>query len=333
MLNEFLKEIFEITTNTRIHWVYLIPTVLISLLYVRRLNLFNFKYFWNQSSKLDLKLFLTNRIFKFFFILPFEVAAIYQVCKLVLSSSNLPNLGLNLSSTSALVLYTSALFVFDDFLRFIQHYIMHKVPALWEIHKVHHSAHTLNPMSLYRVHFIEVGISAIRRIFGTTVLTCTMFVISTQSISGYQIAGALAFNFIFNVLGGNLRHSHIPLSFGFLERIFISPLQHQIHHSKNSAHFDKNFGVALSVWDQIFKTWHKGRVSSPIKVGLSYNERNHTNDLVSALFDPLKTAGRKIFKIKSKQKTYRPATPADLFLEPSTIHQPILSQKQQGELL
>jgi len=331
-----LNEIFEITTNTRIHLIYLIPTLAISLFFARSLNLFSFKYFWNESSKLDLQLFVTNRIFKFFLILPFEATAVYQTCKFVLSSPDLPNLGLNLSSSLTLVFYTLGLFVFDDFLRFIQHYFMHKVPALWEIHKVHHSAHTLNPMSLYRVHFVEVGISSLRRIFGTTVLTCTMFVLSTQTISGYQIAGALAFNFVFNVLGGNLRHSHIPLSFGFLERIFISPMQHQIHHSKNPDHFDKNFGVALSIWDQMFKSWHKGETSKTIKVGLGYYERNHKNNLISSLFDPLTSAGKKIYrpklkKIKLKSKINRPAVPADHFLEPTI--QPLLRQKNQGELL
>ena len=326
-----IREIFEISTNTRIHWMYLVPTVLISLIYIRKLDLFNFKYFWNQSSKLDLKLFLTNRIFKFFFILPFEVTAVYQACKIVLSSSSLPNLGLNLSTTSALVLYTISLFVFDDFLRFIQHYFMHKIPALWEIHKVHHSAHTLNPMSLYRVHFIEVGISAFRRIFGTTVLTCIMFMISTQTITGYQIAGALVFNFVFNILGGNLRHSHIPLSFGFLERVFISPVQHQVHHSKNPNHFDKNFGVALSIWDQAFKTWHTGKVTSPIKVGLSYSERNHKNEIISALFDPLKSASKKLLKFNSKKSNATAKPFLEPIIEPVTI-QPILRQKR-GELL
>lgn len=285
-----LSEIFEITTNTRIHWIYLLSAALISLFYAKQLKLLSFKYIWNSSSKIDLQLFLTNRIFKFLFILPFEATAVFQICTYFLKSSNSFNLGWDLSSNLAFVGYTLILFVFDDFLRFIQHYFMHKIPFLWEIHKVHHSAHSLNPLSLYRVHFVEISISALRRIVGTSLITCTMFLISSQTISPYQILGALSFNFIFNILGGNLRHSHIPLSFGFLERVFISPLQHQIHHSKNPKHFDKNFGVALSIWDQLFSSWHKGQVTEPLKVGLSYSQRNHKNELVSVLSSPLKNA-------------------------------------------
>lgn len=288
-----LEEIFNITTNTRIHWVYLLSAAVIAAFFMRNLKIFSFHYFWNSSSKLDVQLFITNKFFKFFLILPFETFAIYSLCKSFLQLQSSPHLNLSLSSNLAFITYTLVLFVVDDFLRFMQHYTMHKVPFLWEIHKVHHSAHVLTPMTLYRVHFLEIGISSLRRILGTTFLTCLMFSISSQTISGYHIMGALSFNFIFNLLGGNLRHSHIPLSFGFLERIFISPVQHQVHHSKAPEHFDKNFGVALSIWDQLFSTWHKAKPNQKIKVGLSYSQRNHKNTLTSALLSPLKPS---IFK-------------------------------------
>ena len=61
--------------------------------------------------------------------------------------------------------------------------------------------------------------------------------------------------FIFNLLGANLRHSHIPIRFGkYFERVFISPAQHQIHHSNDSIHFDKNFGSIFAFWDGLFGT-------------------------------------------------------------------------------
>jgi sterol desaturase/sphingolipid hydroxylase (fatty acid hydroxylase superfamily) len=50
----------------------------------------------------------------------------------------------------------------------------------------------------------------------------------------------------------NLRHSHVRLSFGPLEGLFISPTQHQIHHSID--HEDVNFGSCLAIWDRWFST-------------------------------------------------------------------------------
>ena len=55
--------------------------------------------------------------------------------------------------------------------------------------------------------------------------------------------------------GANLRHSHVKLKYpSFLEYIFISPHQHQIHHSDNPIHFNKNMGSKLAIWDWLLGT-------------------------------------------------------------------------------
>ena len=63
----------------------------------------------------------------------------------------------------------------------------------------------------------------------------------------------MIFVFIFNILGSNLRHSHVGIRYWkWVEYIFISPGQHQLHHSIDLRHYDKNFGVALAIWDLMF---------------------------------------------------------------------------------
>jgi len=71
--------------------------------------------------------------------------------------------------------------------------------------------------------------------------------------------------FLFNALGANLRHSHIWLSFGSLERWFISPAQHQIHHSSAEADRDINFGTCLAIWDRLFGS-HRRASITPISI-------------------------------------------------------------------
>jgi len=62
---------------------------------------------------------------------------------------------------------------------------------------------------------------------------------------------------LFLITYGHLRHSHIWIPFrGWLGKILISPAHHQIHHSTNPAHFNKNLGFALSFWDWVFGTLH-----------------------------------------------------------------------------
>ncbi|MCB0378605.1 MAG: sterol desaturase family protein [Bdellovibrionales bacterium] len=151
-------------------------------------------------------------------------------------------------------LMTLLVFVWDDFLRFTHHYLMHKVPILWHIHKTHHSASVLTPMTLYRIHPLESLLASLRNGLSLGVSNGVLIFLFSGQVQLLTLLGVNLFGFLFNSLTGNLRHSHIPISFGFAEYLLISPKQHQIHHSRNSQHYDKNFGVALSIWDLIFGT-------------------------------------------------------------------------------
>ena len=59
-------------------------------------------------------------------------------------------------------LFSVAMFVADDFTKYLMHRWMHRWPALWSIHKVHHSAETLTPITVYRVHPLEGVLYATR---------------------------------------------------------------------------------------------------------------------------------------------------------------------------
>jgi sterol desaturase/sphingolipid hydroxylase (fatty acid hydroxylase superfamily) len=53
----------------------------------------------------------------------------------------------------------------------------------------------------------------------------------------------------------HLQHSQVWIAFtGWLGRLFMSPAHHQIHHSSNPAHFNKNLGSCLALWDWMFGT-------------------------------------------------------------------------------
>ena len=71
-------------------------------------------------------------------------------------------------------------------------------------------------------------------------------------MSGLQILGVDLFGVLFNFAAANLRHSHIWISFGKFERLFISPAQHQIHHSVGNNHV--NLGSIFSIWDGMLGT-------------------------------------------------------------------------------
>lgn len=87
-------------------------------------------------------------------------------------------------------------------------------------------------------------------------------------IAPLMILGISAFSLLFNLAGSNLRHSPIYLGFGKVEKWVMSPAQHQIHHSADSDHFDKNFGVMIALWDRLFGTWLSSKTESVTVYGM-----------------------------------------------------------------
>jgi len=74
---------------------------------------------------------------------------------------------------------------------------------------------------------------------------------------------------VFYLFGYNLRHSHIWLSYGpRWSRWFISPAQHQIHHSRKPEHIDRNMGFMFAVWDRLFGTLYVPVEEEELPLGL-----------------------------------------------------------------
>lgn len=153
------------------------------------------------------------------------------------------------------LLLTVTLFIADDFMRWALHTMMHKVPELWEFHKVHHSAEELNFATADRNHPVETIITTFACMLVVGIINGLFIGAFGEKLTVATVFGANIFVVVFNVAGGVLRHSPAWISFGpSIERWVISPAMHQIHHSNNANHFDKNMGGALSVWDRMFGT-------------------------------------------------------------------------------
>lgn len=172
------------------------------------------------------------------------------------------------------LLFAFVLFIVNDFCKFLVHRAFHRIPLLWPFHAVHHSADSLTPLTLYRIHPVEFIINSLRS-FITSVLVSGSFVyLFANNISLFQIIGVNLFVFIFNLAGSNLRHSPFYLGFGRLEKLFISPAQHQIHHSVEVKHFDKNFGSALAIWDGLFNSLLLSNTEQVMGFGLDKKKVN-----------------------------------------------------------
>jgi len=147
-------------------------------------------------------------------------------------------------------LYAIVFFVIEDISRFLLHVGMHRVPVLWRLHRIHHSAENLTPLTLFRVHPLESVIYFFRGTLVFGLVSGTFIWFFGRELTTYHILGVDFLGFLFNFMAANLRHTHVWLSFGYFERWFISPVQHQLHHSIHDRH--PNYGTYLAVWDRLF---------------------------------------------------------------------------------
>lgn len=226
-------------------------------------------YWWNASTKMDYQIYALNSVLKAFLFVPL-LECTFQCSKYTLQflhSVHPASLQLEGHSWQLLGISVFA-FVLDDFLRFSHHVLMHKIPLLWSLHRVHHSATTLTPITLYRLHPLESAMATVRNSLSLGISTGVFIYFFQGEFSLISLFGVNLWGMIFNLLGANLRHSHIPLSFGIFERIFISPKQHQIHHSLRPEHYDKNYGVSLSIWDALMGSYLPSGAAKRLRFGV-----------------------------------------------------------------
>jgi sterol desaturase/sphingolipid hydroxylase (fatty acid hydroxylase superfamily) len=150
---------------------------------------------------------------------------------------------------------TIAMFVAYEFAYWLDHYLKHEIPLLWEFHRVHHTAETLTPVTVFRVHPIDSLVFANIAILVMGMTNAATGYLTGQPGHGFTIGGSNAIELAGIFLVGHLQHSHMWIAFtGIWGRIFLSPAHHQIHHSTDPAHFGKNLGSSLAIWDVIFGT-------------------------------------------------------------------------------
>ena len=152
-------------------------------------------------------------------------------------------------------------------------------------------AEVLSPLTNFRVHPVDtlVFYNILALIMGTPAAWCTIG--SAPPTPHFTIANSNVLTLTFFFLIGHLQHSHFWIAFtGVWGRLFLSPAHHQIHHSTNPMHFDKNLGSCLGVWDWLFGTLHvPGKTREKLTFGVEPKSQDaHT--VAGGLITPLYNA-------------------------------------------
>lgn len=146
------------------------------------------------------------------------------------------------------------LFLIQDFLKWGVHNVLHRVPFLWEFHKVHHSVEIMDWMGNIRYHWMEV-----------IVYNSLLFV--PLSFLGFN-PHLFFWTGIIEIIVGHCNHSNLNIDLKWLRFLINSPRFHIWHHAADDPQaVNKNFGIVLSLWDWIFNTAYMPTGRFPARLG------------------------------------------------------------------
>ena len=169
-------------------------------------------------------------------------------------------------------------FIIGDFVQWNTHRLLHRVPFLWNFHKVHHSVKEMGFAAHLRYHWME------------PVVYKTLLYVPIAIIGGFDAQDVAIVHF-FNIAIGHLNHANLGWDYGILKYVFNNPKMHIWHHAKRlpkNSKFGVNYGLTLSLWDYIFSTDHIPEDGRDIELGFDKDEQFPKTFIKQTLY-PLKT--------------------------------------------
>lgn len=160
-----------------------------------------------------------------------------------------------------------------------QHRLMHQIPLLWRMHRVHHSDLALDVTTGVRFHPLEIALSmgvklALIALLGAPALAVVIFELALS-------------------LGSLFTHTDIALPKRLdtaLRRVLVTPSMHRIHHSTVRRETDSNYGFHLSIWDRLFGSYtaEPQRPERTMPLGLEVFREDQDQRLLALLGQPFK---------------------------------------------
>jgi len=159
------------------------------------------------------------------------------------------------------------LLVVSDFLEWLIHNALHRVPALWAFHRIHHSIHTMDWIGNYRFHWMEAVVYRSLKYLPLTLL-------------GVEYTAVLVVAVILLTIG-HLNHSNLNISWGPLRYVLNSPRMHIWHHDTQiRGTAGVNFAVIFSLWDWLLGTaYMPAGPRMPERLGFKSDDRLPENIL------------------------------------------------------
>lgn len=189
-------------------------------------------------------------------------------------------------------------FVAMDGCNWLAHLANHRIQVLWRFHELHHSQEDMSVLTVFRTHPL-IHVSYLLALIPGIVLIANGAVTTTLLVA---YGAFVAFE-----------HSNTNMGFGPLERIFVSPNYHRIHHRVNGPQ-DVNVGFALTIWDQlahraVFPTAETIRADTglpgrPLAVEQAGDRPQHFKVLAAQLIGPFRPLNARTDPIEAPNEAW-----------------------------
>lgn len=169
-----------------------------------------------------------------------------------------------------------------DLVIWTQHLVVHAVPLLWKLHRVHHADLDYDITTGIRFHPIEIVLSMLIKF-------------AAISLLGPPIMAVFLFEAILNGMAV-FNHANVslpPRLDRVLRRVIVTPDMHRVHHSVERDETDSNYGFNLSIWDRLFRTYREQPRAGhdAMIIGIpAFREPGVVNRLPGMLALPFRTA-------------------------------------------
>jgi sterol desaturase/sphingolipid hydroxylase (fatty acid hydroxylase superfamily) len=159
-----------------------------------------------------------------------------------------------------------------DVVIWLQHVMVHAVPALWRLHRVHHADLDYDLTTGSRFHPVEIVLSMLIKFATITVLGPPIVAVVIFEV---VLSTAAMFNH------GNIR---LPATLDRVLRwVIVTPDMHRVHHSIEDDETNSNFGFNLSWWDRLLGTYREQPRAG--QLGMTFGIHGHTDPREVARLD------------------------------------------------
>lgn len=159
-------------------------------------------------------------------------------------------------------------FIVGDFFHYWIHRLMH-LRFFWRVHMWHHSPTHMSWLAGFRATLLDAT------------LVNFAFILAWPLLGGVGEQTKLLL-LLLGILVNDWMHLNIRLRFHFLEKLFITPQYHHIHHSTEIKFATKNFAAIFPIWDKLFGTYVDPN-DAPKEMAFGLSEKRPTLRLVAGV--------------------------------------------------